>query len=80
MTEYGLSLLVIEPEILPTIYSVVAETDLTDAQARDVIEGAENVPEGFVLVEDIPETGRNRVSRHSDRRNYRRTTSLCDRI
>ncbi|MGB7342539.1 MAG: carbohydrate ABC transporter permease [Phototrophicaceae bacterium] len=55
MAEYGLSLLVIEPDILPTIYTLVAEADLTDAQRRDVIENSENVPEGFVLVEDIPE-------------------------
>ncbi len=55
MEEYGLSLLVIEPEILPTTYSVVAEDALTDAQSRNVIENAEDVPEGFVLVENIPD-------------------------
>lgn len=55
MSEYGLSLLVIEPEFLPTTYSLVAEADLIDAQRRDVIEDAENVPEGFVLLEDIPD-------------------------
>ncbi|MEL6269668.1 MAG: hypothetical protein AAFR22_07640, partial [Chloroflexota bacterium] len=47
MSEYGLSLLVIEPETLPTTYSLVAEDELTDAQARNVIADAENVPEGF---------------------------------
>jgi|GEM_PF-770822 len=57
MEEYGLTLLVIEPEILPTTYSVVAEADLTDAQSRNVIADAENVPEGFVLVENVPEQG-----------------------
>lgn len=57
MTEYGLSLLVIESEILPTTYSIVAEATLTDAQIRNVVENAENIPEGFVLVEDIPTQG-----------------------
>ncbi|MEL6148254.1 MAG: carbohydrate ABC transporter permease [Chloroflexota bacterium] len=55
MSEYGLSLLVIEPETLPTTYSLVAEDELTDAQARNVIADAENVPEGFALVQDVPE-------------------------
>lgn len=55
MQEFGLSLLVIESDTLPTTYSLVAEADLSDAQRRDILENAENVPEGFVLVEDIPE-------------------------
>lgn len=54
MEEFDLSLLVIEPEILPTVYSLVAEADLTDAQRRNILADAENVPEGFALVEDIP--------------------------
>lgn len=54
MEEFGLWLLVIEPEILPTVYSLVAEADLTDAQRRNILADAENVPEGFALVEDIP--------------------------
>lgn len=55
MNEYGLSLLVIVPETLPTTYSVVAEEDLTSEQSSNVIDNAENVPEGFVLVENVPE-------------------------
>ncbi len=55
MNEFGLSLLVIEPETLATVYTLVAEDDLTDVQRRNVLANAENVPEGFVLVEDIPE-------------------------
>lgn len=55
MSEYNLSLLVIEPEPIPTTYSIVAESDLTDAQQRNIVANAENVPEGFVLVEDVPE-------------------------
>ncbi|MEO1290674.1 MAG: ABC transporter permease subunit [Chloroflexota bacterium] len=57
MNEYDLSLLIIEPEIVEPTYAVVAEDALTDAQRRNVIEDAENVPEGFVLVEDAPEQG-----------------------
>ena len=55
MDEFGLSLLVIQPETLPTVYSLIDEADLTDAQRRNVLANAENVPEGFVLVEEIPE-------------------------
>ncbi|MEM6282120.1 MAG: carbohydrate ABC transporter permease [Chloroflexota bacterium] len=55
MAEYGLSLLVIEPEELPITYSIVPEDDLTDAQQRNIVADAENVPDGSVLVANIPE-------------------------
>ncbi|MGB1288395.1 MAG: carbohydrate ABC transporter permease, partial [Aggregatilineales bacterium] len=57
MQEYRLSLLVIEPEIAIPTYTLVAEDDLTDAQQRDVVDSAENIPDGFVLVEDMPPQG-----------------------
>ncbi|MEM6527818.1 MAG: carbohydrate ABC transporter permease [Chloroflexota bacterium] len=55
MAEYGLSLLVIEPEELPITYSIVPEDDLTDVQQRNIVADAENVPDGSVLVANIPE-------------------------
>ncbi|MGJ3239835.1 MAG: carbohydrate ABC transporter permease [Anaerolineae bacterium] len=54
MAEYNLSLLVIEPDPQPTTYTLVPEADLTDAQRRNVLDTTENVPEGFVLVQDVP--------------------------
>lgn len=55
MNEYGLSLLVIEPEQLPTTYTLVAEEDLTNEQRLNIVQNAEDLPEGFSLVENEPE-------------------------